>query len=382
MTDNEQTPSERVLVDERVVLVRRGKRGIWQAEFHWHGHRRVTTRTANLRIARQRGMEIELELIKGTYSPHVRSEAKPNRVKLEDAKQAFRKFHESETTRRRTYVRYDGILSIFLEFAAVAKVHYLDQIDLKLVDRFRAKRRPEIGDGTMYHEGATLKRFLTWCVERKLVASNPLENQKYIQPRTKKKNVLSLEQVNAILREATPARHDIFAMLAFTGMRVSECLNLRVEDVDLDGGWIHIRSRPGFETKTGEEWKVPIHPRLHNILSRRKSRRRGWYFTAQPSSRYPKGDHQLPTKRINEDLKPVLDKLKIPHGLESDGFTTHSLRHFFKTFCIVSGVPKPIVDEWQGHELKSKPSEHYFHLMDEDSQRHMRQVPFGDGTNA
>jgi integrase len=29
--------------------------------------------------------------------------------------------------------------------------------------------------------------------------------------------------------------------------------------------------------------------------------------------------------------------------------TLHSLRRFFKTFCMDAGVPKPMVDAWLGH---------------------------------
>jgi integrase len=49
-------------------------------------------------------------------------------------------------------------------------------------------------------------------------------------------------------------------------MRSGESQQLRPKDVDLDGGWIHIVSREGAETKTGQSRKVPTHSRLRVIL--------------------------------------------------------------------------------------------------------------------
>ncbi len=229
----------------------------------------------------------------------------------------------------------------------------------------------------MHKEGTTIKRFLKWCVDRIFIKKNPLKKSVFKKPKTKVNNVLTLVLVNLILAKATKIRFPVFAMLAFTGMRTSELRNLRVEDVDFDSNLIYIRSRVGFENKTGQNWQIPIHPRLRKILRKMEINLDGWFFTARSSTKYPDGDHHINPKRINEDFKAVLEKLDIPSGRADGGFTTHSLRHFFKAFCITHGVAKPVVDEWQGHELRSSASDQYFHLNDEDSQRLMKGVPFG-----
>lgn len=85
------------------------------------------------------------------------------------------------------------------------------------------------------------------------------------KPQIRVKGGPNLEQVETILQAATETRKTQFALLAFTGIRSGELQHLRVEDVDLDGKWIHIVSRPGAETKTRESRKVPIHPRLYAV---------------------------------------------------------------------------------------------------------------------
>lgn len=74
-------------------------------------------------------------------------------------------------------------------------------------------------------------------------------------------------------------------------MRSGELQTLRKENVDLGQNWIHVVSRDDVErTKTGESRKIPIHPAL---LEKRSAAPAPWYFTAEPSNKYPTGDHWM-----------------------------------------------------------------------------------------
>ena len=64
------------------------------------------------------------------------------------------------------------------------------------------------------------------------------------------------------------SRYTIFGLLSVTGMRVSEVLNLDLEDVDLDCGVITIRN-----SKFGKSRLVPVHPTTCDILKVYRERR-------------------------------------------------------------------------------------------------------------
>jgi hypothetical protein len=154
---------------------------------------------------------------------------------------------------------------------------------------------------------------------------------------------------------------------------------LLVRDVDLKEGWLHIVSREGAETKTGESHMVPIHRALKPLLAAAVPTRRGrdgLFFCEATSRKFPNGDHCMNTKRLNEDFLKILKQKGIPAGKPSGGFTIHGLRSFFKTFCINAGVPKEVVDVWQGHAPDRSASAGYYKLSHEDSQRFMKMVPF------
>jgi integrase len=106
-----------------------------------------------------------------------------------------------------------------------------------------------------------------------------------------------------------------------------------------------------------------------------------WFFCAAPSKKYPDGGHFINYKRLNEHFLELLKKLGIPAG-RFTGFTVHSLRGFFKTHCLNSRIPKPVVDNWQDHAEPQTASSTYYNLSDEESQRFMKEVPFGTGKPA
>ena len=95
---------------------------------------------------------------------------------------------------------------------------------------------------------------------------------------------------------------------------------------------------------------------------------------SEPSGTYPNGGRPSNTKKLNYYFKAAAARAGV------DGFAVHSLRHFFKTFCINNGVPREIVDRGQGHADGSV-SGGYYHLNREVSKEHMHRVPFGNNGN-
>jgi integrase len=177
-------------------------------------------------------------------------------------------------------------------------------------------------------------------------------------------------QRNRVGREPSPLT---FAPLAWLQ-------RLRVEDVDLAGNWIHVVSRRGGETKTRESRKIPVHPRLREILSAFPHSAGPWFFTAEPSPKFPEGNHCINTKKLNDRFRSKLKKLKMPIGREN-GFVIHSLRHSFETICINAGIQR-IVDAWLGHTSDRSMAAVYYRLSDEESQKFMKLVPFGTRISA
>lgn len=72
----------------------------------------------------------------------------------------------------------------------------------------------------------------------------------------------------AFLKEASDWSFPIHFTLAKTGLRVGELTHLLIEDIDLDGGWLHVRNKIelGWRIKTGQERTVPLLPEVVIVL--------------------------------------------------------------------------------------------------------------------
>jgi integrase len=377
---NNETITERVKVGARMTIYTRGNRKIYYADFHHNGtHCRRSLKTTIKREAIRRAANLEQSL--GDQHGVVTNPAVPattSNMSVAAAAKEFTAFSRTEGRRRRTIVKQVGILTRFAEFAKKNGAHQLGDVDLRLIDAYRNERKATLSPKSMHNEAQLLKQFLGWCAERQMIASSPLAARKFRPPKYQPQEGPTLERINTILNAASAIRSPVLATLAFTGARSGEVSHLRVEDVDLTGNWLHYISRPGFETKSGNSWKVPIHERLRPVLEKAlRNRVTGWLFTALPSPKYPDGDHHISTKHLNEDFVELLTKLKISAGKKKGGFTIHSLRRSFKTICVNAGIPREVVDAWQDHAHVRTPGDLYYKLADNDSQRFMKLVPFG-----
>lgn len=357
-------------IGKYVVISRRGKRKIWTASFRYRGeHCRRSLQTTNERVARQRAAKIENELHVNLYQPQIRS------ATLADGVRLYLEYVDLQGRAKATKRKYSAILQRFCSLAEEFGVARLDQFTPSHFDRYLRHRSQTVDVETLHDDAVLIKQLFKWAKSRQLVAANPIDDYKLEEPRPKPKTAPDRQQIAMVLANSKGQLHSILKVLACSGMRIGELKHLRPEHVDLDRGWISIVSTSEHPTKTGLEWKVPIHPAIRSILSDLVSNGRPYVFTAEASDQYPAGNHQVTEKKINERFKRLLKRLGLPAG-RNGGFVVHSLRSSFKTICINDGVPERMVDRWQGHRGADTMARIYYRPTDEDQQQKMRQVRF------
>ena len=359
MTPTNQTKS--IPIGNRVSIAPRGKKRTWTAEFSDGGvHRRKSLHTRNKKVATQRAVQLEADLQSGTYA------ATPAPVSVADASAAYLSFLKTKDRAESTLTRYRGELRAFVTFGKQIGMRRLSQITPSLIDRYSAHRLEGRGLSTVYHELVVIKQLLKWSKSRGLVAANLIADYSLEKPATRKKPVLTLEQINAILSASTPYQSRQLAVLAFTGMRVSSLLALQRKWIN----WKIARMRVWDVKKRQWIEDFPIHPRLMTALRSVPDEGHELLFAARPSRRYPSGGQPVSPKRLNDYFKAAANRVG------AEGFTLHDLRHFFKSFCVNNGVPERAVDQWLNHSDGSVRGI-YYHLTREESKRFMDTLPFG-----
>lgn len=150
----------------------------------------------------------------------------------------------------------------------------------------------------------------------------------------KQRKPFSLEEI-AKIKEFDHELKDITIILLYTGMRISEILEMKRENVNLEERYLY----GGKKTETGKTRITPIHDAILPIVERY----------------YAKGTSRLITDRKG---KPVSYQVyltnywyKLRGYLETD-HTPHSTRHTFVTFARRCGLDRDLVKKIVGHSNK------------------------------
>ena len=189
--------------------------------------------------------------------------------------------------------------------------------------------------------------------------------------------VLMKEEVKEILERLSCEIWIIVSLMYGTGMRLTECLRLRVQDIDFSGNQIMIGSGKGEKdrlTILPENLKKPLTDHLREV--RRMHQRdieEGWGTVSLPNSlsrKYPNASREwqwqyvFPQKSrwINRQTKEqgrhhvdesIVQKT-VRNAVLRSGITKHAtchaFRHSFATHLLASGYDIRTVQELLGHK--------------------------------
>ncbi len=147
--------------------------------------------------------------------------------------------------------------------------------------------------------------------------------------------------------------HCLFGLLAVTGLRISEALRLRREDVDLEQGILTIRG-----TKFGKSRLVPIHPTTRDVLldyaARRdecSARKSGAYFFVAERG------GQLLIQYVHAVFRNLSRQIGFRSPTDHTGPRLHDFRHRFAVETLLRGYRRgenielrlPVLSTWLGH---------------------------------
>ncbi len=213
----------------------------------------------------------------------------------------------------------------------------LTQITPWTVDKYKSQRLKDISrlkrpiaKATINRELACLKKMLSYAVGEKWLPSNPLTGYKLFRERPNKVRVVSKEDFQRVYSQAPEFLKPILVTALNTGMRRSEILNLRWENVDLKQGYLRVG-----ETKNDEPRNIPISKQLNEALKPVGHKAFGEYVFSREGGRVRAFETAF-TAAVRRS------------GVER--FTFHDLRHTFASVLVMNGVDLATVQELLGHK--------------------------------
>ena len=209
---------------------------------------------------------------------------------------------------------------------------------------------------------ASLRGFFKWACANEKTKSNPTLTLE--QPKTPQKlpKVMTLEEINSILSQNLTKLHRVIIELLYgCGLRVSELVNLKINDYDLNGKYLEC---------TGKGSKDRIVPLGKKAIKAIKD-----YL---PERDYNMQKYNLQTKHllVNEKGKEVT-RQEVYTFIHEQGkklhkaISPHTLRHTFATHLLENGADLRVVQELLGHSDVST-TQLYTHI----SKKRLKEVYF------
>lgn len=280
---------------------------------------------------------------------------------MEDAIQSFIEYlHKNKQTSQNTEISYKRDLrklASFLETHGVEEFEEATQTNLDAFVLYMEKNN--FASSTISRNVASVRALYQYLFREHMIEDNPAEDLR--PPRVEKKipEILTVEEVDTLLKQPdleTPKGMRDKAMLELlyaTGMRVSELIHLKMDDVNLTMGYIACQ-------EGGKERVIPI-----NHASRRALKR--YLGEAREILVKGTGTASLFTNcsgyaMSRQGFWKMLKGYAKAAGIAGD-ITPHTLRHSFAAHLLQNGADIKSVQEMLGHSDIST-TQVYLHLND------------------
>jgi integrase len=233
------------------------------------------------------------------------------------------------------------------------------------ISRWLADRRAAgLSSWTIKSIYTLLSAILDHALTRGLVAETPLKRiSKTERPQARNKTEarrLSDEECARLIEHALPGTRALIATAVFTGLRQSELLGLVWDDVDFEGGRIHVRAQLSRAKRGQPARRVPLKtdagrrdveamPELLALLRKHKAEAFAHGRARPNSSVFATADGgPLRHRNVSRDFSTAADRA----GLNREAITAvslHDLRHTFVCRLIAAGLDVVEAQRQAGH---------------------------------
>ena len=206
-----------------------------------------------------------------------------------------------------------------------------------------------------------IKAFYTYCMEFQIIKKNPTDTLKAMPNKRKARDFISDLQFKMLLRVFNLSSfvefrdYVITNLLMDSGMRITECLLIKVEDIDLNKRAIFL---PAQNTKGKKERLVYFSNEMNLLLKR-------WL---KYKDIYTNSEYLFSTQRGNSFKNAVFEKnfRNYCNRIELKNVSPHTLRNNFAKRFLMNGGNIFTLSQILGHSSVTVTEQAYLDLTDED----------------
>ena len=233
-------------------------------------------------------------------------------------------------------------------------------VDKNSMKKYINKIGEELDSRSLSRNISSLKSFFKFLKLYKVISINPMDM--ISNPKIPKKlpKVLSEEEIFKLLDIELKSDFDyrnkaMIELMYSSGLRVSELINLNVNDVDLDNDLVRVFG------KGSKERIIPINDYAASSLKTYLLNHRRELFKHGENNYLFLNNHG--NKMTRQGFFKILKKLAVEKGIETD-FSPHTLRHSFASHLLKYGADLRSIQELLGHSDISS-TQIYTHISNE-----------------
>jgi len=216
---------------------------------------------------------------------------------------------------------------------------YFEEVTLSDIEGYLIYRK-EKGDAACSRARMIyiLRAFYNYMCKKGLCETNIAARLDTIKFNHKERDYLTESEINELIYSIDhPIIRVALQSIYYTGMRVSECTNLKYGDVDFDNNLIHITNGKGSKSRN-----IPMSNKLKGLLEEYK-------YTYRV---YIKSEYFFATKKTGKISSCYINR-KINEAVSKLGWnkkvSAHTLRHCFASTLIKNNVNVVNVQKLLGH---------------------------------
>lgn len=241
-----------------------------------------------------------------------------------------------------TIASYMNDIDIYMNYLNEHNIDYKNVLEkdiIKYIDYLNDKN-----ELTIAHQISVLRNFYKFLILEKVITKSPLENIDLPKLTKKLPNVLSVDDMLKLLDINLCNMYDyrnkaMLELLYATGLRVSELINLKVEDVDLDNDFVRTIG------KGSKERIVPFNDYAKAALLKYINEYRPMFFKKEVSEYLFLNNHGKVMTR--QGFFKILKELAYEKGIKD--ISPHTIRHSFATHLLNGGADLRSIQEMLGH---------------------------------
>lgn len=248
-----------------------------------------------------------------------------------------------------TLISYKKDLSVYIHFLiASLEIHNLDEVERQhILSHIRKLKAEGKSARSIARHISSIRSFHQFLLREKVTNQDPTIHLELPQIEQKLPNFLSVEELDKLLGSIEVSKPQgmrdlaMFELMYASGMRISECLELNLEDIHLTMGFVRCFG------KGGKERIIPLGGAAIDACKRyiENARPKLLKATERTDALFI---NQRGKRLTRQGIWKLLKKHAMNAGINKE-ITPHVLRHTFATHLIENGADLRAVQEMLGH---------------------------------